>query len=434
MPTTEEALDVAEILFAADVEPSSIFELRRYVHCHIDRRTELETLISDWDPNKFSNENKAETRRGIALWVLGKVEEAIPVLEEARQSREKSLFLGLSYLDVDRKSDALEPLKEAHSAEPSDLKGILAYAEARMKTGDLKGGGGMLDRLAKKHEDDADVHYLRGLCHDFQGERNEAMDAYDRALVQEPGHPRALFRLAYIHDLRGEDATAMEYYQQLRKLRPVHVNTMINLGVLYEDRGEYERAVECYRSILDYFPNHSRARQYYMDVVAALNMYYDEDAARREAKLQQLLAQPVTDISFSPRVRNALEKLGIETLGDLCKKSEDDLLTIPNFGKTSLREVRECLTSKGLNISAGEAPGGFPAAAAMAPDMLTRPLTDLEWSGRLAKIFETLKWKTIGDIMQRSEKELLLLKNFGPTSVEEISKALESLGVSLRAE
>ncbi|MBI3856174.1 MAG: RNA polymerase subunit alpha domain protein, partial [Planctomycetes bacterium] len=102
--------------------------------------------------------------------------------------------------------------------------------------------------------------------------------------------------------------------------------------------------------MIDYFPGHGRAQLYLKDAQASLTMFYDEDAARREAKVAQILGQPVAEISFSPRVRTALQKLGVTSLADLVSRSEEDLLQIPNFGRTSLRELKEFLSSKGLSL------------------------------------------------------------------------------------
>ena len=119
-----------------------------------------------------------------------------------------------------------------------------------------------------------------------------------------------------------------------------------NRGIAYGQKGEYEKAMECYQAVLDFFPMHRRARLYHGDARAAVSMFYDEDAARREAKMKQVLMQPVTEISCSPRVRAAMTKLGIYTIGDLAGKEEEDFLSVPNFGRTSLREIKEILTEK----------------------------------------------------------------------------------------
>jgi len=42
--------------------------------------------------------------------------------------------------------------------------------------------------------------------------------------------------------------------------------------------------------------------------------------------------------------------LGLTTIGELLRKSMDDLLECKNFGVTSLNEVREKLTQNGLKL------------------------------------------------------------------------------------
>jgi DNA-directed RNA polymerase subunit alpha len=437
MTAAREAPDLKERLSTEDLSPAQLHELRREIHCHVDLRSQVEGVLGEFGAisKKLSSENKAEVRRGTTRWLLGQDEEAIKVLEPARTSRERAYVLGNSYLEVGRAAEALEQLKEAHEADSSDLVASAALCEARIKAGRYEEAEAHVERLLKK-DTGAEGHYLRGLLADLQGFHAEAVEAYEKALEAEPGHAKSLFRLAYIMDLSGEDSRALELYEQLRKLRPMHLHTMMNLGVLYEDRGDFERAAQCFESVLDYFPTHPRARLYLADAKASLTMYYDEDAARREAKIQQVLSQPVAELSFSPRVRNALIKLGVSTIGDLVSKSDEELLAVPNFGRTSLRELKEFLGSKGLTmVSSGAAAeeAGAPAAAlaAAGEEVLQKNLADFEWSGRIRKVFEKLGIVTVSDLMSRTESELLKNKNLGQTSIKEIRKKLGQLGLAM---
>lgn len=439
------ALDIKEILTTEDLTLDRLHEVRREVHNHVDVRGQLEELIADFGVKvgkSLSSENKVDVRKGTSLWLLGKSEEAVKILESARASKEKSYVLGVSYLEAGRPQDALASLKEASDADSSDPRISAAYCEAKIRAGKYEEAETHVDKLLKK--DGATGLYLKGLLADFQGYHDEAMKAYEKALEVEPGHAPSLFRLAYILDLTGEDSRALELYEQLRKLRPMHVNTVMNLGVLYEDRGEYERAIQCYQTVLDYFPGHGRANLYLKDAQASLTMFYDEDAARREAKVAQILGQPVAEISFSPRVRTALQKLGVNSLGDLVARSEEDLLQIPNFGRTSLRELKEFLSSKGLSLASASGPGGVVepaaeeapviAAGPVSEETLKKNLSDFEWSGRIRKVYEKLGVVTIGDLLKKTEKDLLKSKNLGVTSIKEIRKKLGQLGVSMKPE
>ena len=76
-------------------------------------------------------------------------------------------------------------------------------------------------------------------------------------------------------------------------------------------------------------------------------MFYDEDAQRKRDRASQVLSMPVSDFELSVRSRNCLQKMGIHTLGDLARCTEQELLASKNFGETSLVEIREMLASQG---------------------------------------------------------------------------------------
>lgn len=62
------------------------------------------------------------------------------------------------------------------------------------------------------------------------------------------------------------------------------------------------------------------------------------------------LATPIEDVDFSVRTFNCLKKEAINSLGELIKRTESDLLAIRNFGKRSLDEVIEKLAQFGLAL------------------------------------------------------------------------------------
>jgi DNA-directed RNA polymerase subunit alpha len=63
-----------------------------------------------------------------------------------------------------------------------------------------------------------------------------------------------------------------------------------------------------------------------------------------------LLAKPVSDLNLSVRARKCMIRLGINSLGELCQRTADELLEAKNFGQTSLTEVREKLGQLGLTL------------------------------------------------------------------------------------
>jgi DNA-directed RNA polymerase subunit alpha len=65
---------------------------------------------------------------------------------------------------------------------------------------------------------------------------------------------------------------------------------------------------------------------------------------------QAVLNKPVAELNLSVRARKCMNRLGINTLGDLIHRTGDELLESKNFGMTSLTEVREKLRQLGLGL------------------------------------------------------------------------------------
>jgi DNA-directed RNA polymerase subunit alpha len=63
---------------------------------------------------------------------------------------------------------------------------------------------------------------------------------------------------------------------------------------------------------------------------------------------------PIEELELGVRSYNCLKRVGIETIGDLVVKSENELAAIPNFGKKSIEEVKETLATHGLNLRGEE--------------------------------------------------------------------------------
>jgi DNA-directed RNA polymerase subunit alpha len=64
----------------------------------------------------------------------------------------------------------------------------------------------------------------------------------------------------------------------------------------------------------------------------------------------ETLGKPVADLELSVRSRKALQRLNINSLGDLAARTEDELLGCKNFGQTSLNEIKQQLASFGLGL------------------------------------------------------------------------------------
>ena len=154
----------------------------------------------------------------------------------------------------------------------------------------------------------------------------------------------------------------------------------------------------------------------------------------------QILNIPVTDFELSVRSRNCLQKMGINTLGDLCRSTEAELLASKNFGETSLVEIKEMLASKGLRLgqlAAERQPVYVFEPESLSADeqaLLAKPVSELNLSVRARKCMIRLGINTIADLIRRTGDDLLECKNFGVTSLNEVREKLTVLNLKLRGE
>ncbi len=80
-----------------------------------------------------------------------------------------------------------------------------------------------------------------------------------------------------------------------------------------------------------------------------------------DAELERKLDMSLAELELSVRATNCLESEGITTVRHLVSRSEDQLLTVRNFGETTLKEVRAKLHEIGLDLGMDvpRAPGGL---------------------------------------------------------------------------
>ncbi len=74
-----------------------------------------------------------------------------------------------------------------------------------------------------------------------------------------------------------------------------------------------------------------------------------------DAQMAKLYAMPIEELDLSVRPYNCLKRAGINTVGDLIQRTEEEIVAVKNFGRKSLDEVREKLTSLGLSLKKIEA-------------------------------------------------------------------------------
>lgn len=76
----------------------------------------------------------------------------------------------------------------------------------------------------------------------------------------------------------------------------------------------------------------------------------EEEEEEEDKDFVDMINKPITELELSVRSANCLEAANIKTIGDLIQKTEPQMLKYKNFGKKSLSEITNILTTMGLQL------------------------------------------------------------------------------------
>jgi DNA-directed RNA polymerase subunit alpha len=80
------------------------------------------------------------------------------------------------------------------------------------------------------------------------------------------------------------------------------------------------------------------------------NLGLDDDMDENNERITAILNTPVEELELSVRSSNCLKNANIKTIGELTRKTEDDIAKTRNFGKKSLQEIKEKLNEWNLGL------------------------------------------------------------------------------------
>ena len=393
-------------------------------------------------------------RRGFGSWMLAEYDAAARYLADHGDDVVASFTRANALMSLGRPGEAAPIFQALSERYPGESKPLGGYLNARLQAGlegkdiadedETAAAAAELEAALAEAGDDFGQSawglFLAGRIAELRGRLRAALGLYDQARSLDPAMRRNLIHLGRLAERFGEEEIALACYQQLAAMRPIDRNILMNLGVLYEDLGRDQEAAACYDVVAKNDPTDARARLYLGHAVAGMTMYYDEDMERKEDRLNQILRIPITDFELSVRARNCLNKMNIMTLGDLVRKTEQELLSYKNFGETSLNEIKEILGSKGLRLGMAREEAVLSIEAPQKRyttgenvEAMNRPISDLELSIRARRTVEALGCLTVGDIIQHSEDELLGMPNFGVTSLMELRNKLSEYTLKLKS-
>jgi len=77
---------------------------------------------------------------------------------------------------------------------------------------------------------------------------------------------------------------------------------------------------------------------------------FESGAAAAAQQFDPILLRPVDELELTVRSANCLKAENIYYIGDLIRRTENELLKTPNLGRKSLNEIKEVLAQRGLTL------------------------------------------------------------------------------------
>lgn len=144
---------------------------------------------------------------------------------------------------------------------------------------------------------------------------------------------------------------------------------------------------------------------------------------KKEEKPNMLDNTPIQEI-FTERIANVLNSAGIETLGDLRKKTREDIANIDGIGITLLNRILGKLGELGITLKS------------ISDEKITDN-TELEKIGFSYKLKTTLlaaEIRTVGDLKSKSLEEIKALYGMGDRKISELIKKCNDLRIEFKTE
>lgn len=137
--------------------------------------------------------------------------------------------------------------------------------------------------------------------------------------------------LSKIDDLNNQIKKIENYYKKLENIESI------------------EKCLNKLKDLLMMVPEISQGEQKRIEELKiAEEIRIKQEEERKLDKQERLLDTPVEDLELTPRSHNCLRNDNIRTIRELISYTEGEILRTPNFGRKSLKEVKELLASMGL--------------------------------------------------------------------------------------
>ncbi|CAM6119366.1 unnamed protein product [Calypogeia fissa] len=147
---------------------------------------------------------------------------------------------------------------------PADMKALQALLFLRLKKGEVKAAGPVLNKLIELEPDNLEWKYIKAQADEFAGDLETARRGFEEILQIRPLSARAWQGLAVVMHKTGEDEEALKMLNEAVKTAvdsgqsKESINLRMLLGQLHTMQGDLDKAMELYQLVVEEDPQDYR--------------------------------------------------------------------------------------------------------------------------------------------------------------------------------
>ena len=266
--------------------------------------------------------------------------------------------------------DALDHYEAARTADPTHRANLFRMAWVAERAGDDELALEAYEALAQMLPIDRDTLVNLGVLYEDLGRDEDAAACYDIAARSDPTDRKLRLFLedarASIHMFYDEDMERKEdrLNQILRipitdfelSVRARNCLNKMNIMTLGDLVKQTEQELLSYKNFGE--TSLAEIKEILGSKGLRLGMNREEavqsiEIARRRYSTGEgtdVMNKPISELELSIRARRTVEAMGCLTVGDVLQHTEDELLAMPNFGTTSLQELKTKLSALNLKL------------------------------------------------------------------------------------
>jgi DNA-directed RNA polymerase subunit alpha len=303
---------------------------------------------------------------------LAEARKVLTKLEElGSHSSEYHFQLASCYLEEGERDRAVKHLEKAVEFDPSHTGALFQLGHANDLAGNDDEAIGYYERCLKHPPVHVGALNNLGVLYEDNDKYDKAADCYRRMLTADPTDERARLFLrdaqaSMTQEYSPEEEFALSRFSQVLEipvtdfelsvrsrncLKKMNIRTLGDLTRVTEQQllSSKNFGETSLNEIKDMMQSKGLRLGQSLEEGAQADLRFRPQQPLSEQE-QAVLNRPVSDLNLSVRARKCMNRLGINTLGDLIQRTADELLESKNFGMTSLNEVREKLAQYGLTL------------------------------------------------------------------------------------